>query len=364
MTAENCTFEAVTFKDLVSFAEGVAANLDGGVVPVSRRAARRRALNPEAAPDDAALILARAPNGRRVGYLGLFPGLTRTANGVEKVAWASTVFVERRWRSPNLTDGLIGLALARYEHVTATGTVPLTAKILLRSGMHEVLADDSLRVRFSFFDPRLIAAKMRRTAAPLHSTAGREALARRLRPSAFTRTPTRLLNPLLLRLIEDQPARSFVRRGATIRWMVEHPWVIDSELQEDDRRYHFSVPGRPLTYHSVEISAKERPESQAGFILSEIDGPQRRVKLLDHCATDARARKTLLRFVLAEALQLGALSVVVPRALLQGSLLGWYCRMASKKIIQPYYLTSRGGLFPPGTPLQTSSTTDGDMAFW
>lgn len=328
------TIEVVTAADIEAFARAEALVADpAAIVPISVSRARAWARNPQAAPDDPVLLVARL-GSRCAGYLGLLPGLIATGDpgaGPEPMSWFSTFFVPEELRGQAVGGLLLmrALALGRSlavvgpsdEAAAAFASVGFTAKELT---YHQL---DVTRSRNWLGLPlRTVRRTLQRAERPVPAVLDRS-IAGCARGTAFGLTRAlagaarRRFGPWQVRPLATVPTPTqpdgrpwFVRDRAVLEWMLASPWVTTNRA-EADPRYYFDDHRLVAIQQVVELRAPSSGASP-GWAVVEFDATaqRRRLQVIDaEVPGDAATRgEGLLVAALRLAVEHGADQIQLP----------------------------------------------------
>lgn len=284
------------------------------VTPISRSRALAYANNPHAGDDDVGLLVALLDN-ECVGYLGIMPGLLKTAAGVTKVYWFCTFFVERSYRQKGCGAALIKEAFGLGYDFVVSSMSAQSDRAFRKAGMREFgtlsyYALDLRRLNPASLVFRLFRSLMRRAGFELRFlTRAARACDKLLLPplsSCFyaALAPALKKQTTLIRWFSQQPAIetniaradsgqacAFIRNNKTLSWMLAFPWTVAKKnAAADDASYFFTA--------MTESSDFELMSSKAsGFMLlsCSLSAGHRVVRLLDSSASSDAAAAMLLR---------------------------------------------------------------------
>ncbi|MBI5580457.1 MAG: GNAT family N-acetyltransferase [Deltaproteobacteria bacterium] len=269
MTELPVRIEGIRIRDLVAFARNVAADpAYADTSPTCLLRAASQSVNPHAAPDDFALLVAYHA-GRCVGYQGLLPGALRTADGLSKVSWLITFYVAPVFRGRGIGARLVREALSLNVDLVATGVTRAAEKAYRAAGFRD-LGELACR-RFSV-----------------------ESYPRPVRWLVYALICGRLRDRWPVRpvaCISTEAARGwecntavprFPRCVATVNWMLTHPWVVSRpDAAPDVPAYYFSSVRDLFRFEAYEVGSAT-DESRGAFVLSATRRKGRtQIKLLD-----------------------------------------------------------------------------------
>ncbi len=239
MTESPLRIDRIRMRDLAAFARSVTSDpAYADTAPTCLLRAASQALNPHAALDDVALLVAHHA-GRCVGYHGLLPGVLRTADGLSKVSWLITFYVAPEFRGRGIGARLVRDALALRVDLVTTG-ITWAAERAYRAAGFKDLGELGYR-RFSVESyPRparwliytLICGRAggRRPVRPVDAIAG-----------GVTRG-------------READGPRFPRSVDTVNWMLANPWVVSrSDVAADVPAYHFSSVRDLFRFEAYEV---------------------------------------------------------------------------------------------------------------
>lgn len=300
--------ERVAVSEIESFAAAeAAAHQAGAVIPISQSRARAWATNPQAEPDDTALIVARL-DGHCVGYLGLLPAQVRVDGQVEPMSWFSTFFVPEDRRDQAIGGLLLMRALSLGRSLGVTGPSDEAASTFQAVGFtpHQLgyRQLDMVRDRNYLGLPlrtvrRALQKADRSVPGPLDTAIGgcsrvsSSILLRAL--SAARRSALGVWDTTEIERLpppgpdEERPGSEsggvgvqFVRDRALLEWMLSHPWST-TDRKAANPAYYFD-DYRTESRHRI-IEVRPGPHAApAGWVVVWFDvvGDWRRLQVLDH----------------------------------------------------------------------------------
>ncbi len=124
MPVDAVRIERVKLKDLVALADSaVDAAKPGDFIPITKHRAAAMARNPNADPDDVALLLAKEGD-RNVGFFGVMPVMLQHDGKLHKVHWLTTWGVAPEYLGKGLGSRLMEEALALDVDLAIVGSKP------------------------------------------------------------------------------------------------------------------------------------------------------------------------------------------------------------------------------------------------
>jgi len=335
MAAAKPTIEVVTVDRLEAFAASALAEATGpdAVVPISLSRARAWAANPQAGPDEPALLVARL-DGRCVGYLGMFPTLLATGEpGVTgTVSWLSAFFVVEALRGQAVGALLLMQALSLGRSLAVAGPAEEAAALYAAVGFKAKELPyyrlDVTRERNWLGLPlRTVRRTLQKVERPVPAVLDRS-IAGCARGTAFGLTRAlagaarRRFGPWQVRPLSGVPEAiepagghpGFVRDAAVLRWMLATPWVT-TDRAESDPRYYFDDYRQVSVRRVVELRPPS-PGATPGWVIASYDAtPERRkLQVLDaHIPGDPEAMaEGLTVAALRLAVEHGANQIILP----------------------------------------------------
>jgi GNAT superfamily N-acetyltransferase len=266
--------EAISTDQIVDFSldenENRAADSSLIIDPLR---ARSLAANPEARPEDPALLLARA-EGQCVGYIAVQWDRLHFRGADHRWAWGHQFFVVPEYRHLPCAMLLLQRSMSLAAGWGAWGIAPEAAKICRALGCWEPVSIE--RVRSSSWVDAL--SRVRRV-VPFHGIFG---VALRFSSRSLATWSERKLEGAGISLEEDdgnddfveralaaidEDAVHFVRSAARLRWYVDFPWI--KELRgapAPDARPHAFTTFRYR--HEIElIRLSSTTPSSVGYVL-------------------------------------------------------------------------------------------------
>lgn len=316
-------YEQITVARLADYAKAAASRFPhDGIVAISQHRAQAHGHNPDARPDDVALIVARR-GGVCVGYVGLVPGVLRTPVGPARVHYISTWNVSDEARGSGIGPKLIEEAMHGRDLI-GTGSSDLAIKRFLKMGF----VSPVLRYcRIDLTKTNLLGRALKRLRPGLAPAAQRwaspivERAARTVKTLLYS--ASRRMRRTGMSVAYELPALDqfdvkkmygFHRSDAVIHWMLDHPWVLVPAVKNFyDNSYRFTSYAERFEYRCFSL---ELGQNTIGYaICSAVRKSDRTiVKLLDH-ASHRNIDGDLLSIVLRYAATVEADQIEIPEAL-------------------------------------------------
>ena len=317
----------IAIKNLVEFASKADAQTPiDGVLPITLQRALAHSRNPVAISEDISLLVAYADE-ECVGYIGLLPGHMRVQDRTVKVYWLSTWYVR-----PNMRRTMLGIQLLN----SALGL----SYDLLTTGISKSAQRAYVGFRFKEFGPlrychywlfrrpmsRLVRGVLRRGGLNW----AEKWVASKTKHLFFRCVLPRLCEGMAevdVRIVERIDSAfatvgafgtqnsTFVRDLKIINWMLEYPWVTESETGRD-QRYEFSSRRPLFRYVALEIR-RRTTGAPSGFLVMSVTSKDCVVQLavLDWSFACEADCKLLPGIILNQAARFGADLLLLPPAL-------------------------------------------------
>jgi hypothetical protein len=325
-TTATLRIERIAVKHLESFWHGDrGASPDEGLVPINPLRARAHANNPNASPDDVALVVAYL--GKTcVGYLGLMPGVLRIGEKFHKVFFGTTLYVPPEYRRYGIAISLMGELKRLGEDIVIAGLSDDAAAVYRHLRWKELAALPlyELEIRkgeVASIPLRMIRRLLRRAGVPsewLNScVASLDAMyyqaQKRLLYSRLARRPggglekakwneVRHVLPDEFNALEECGSEPhFYRSGQVINWMLDYRWPErKADMDQRSTGYYFSSSCVDFGHVAVRITSQQGDECLGYVVLS--------FRKEEHCTTlkllDVRLSEPFLRpVVVAIAIQ-------------------------------------------------------------
>jgi len=269
--------EVIQVTDLIRFTDEFFRNPAGQVMaPISRQRALGMAYNPFADPHDPSLIVAY-DNEKLVACWGIIPGLLKTPEGSSKVFWGSALFVHSDYRARGVLLDLIRTVFSFEVDFIVSGLTEAVYRIYKALGFRELkpLEVCTLNVsKLDLFGAALWLAherskipnallKIGDPLTPVTSLLVYRPL-RVLYMRWLAHAARKELAGIAFREVQRvQPAAAtplasphFVRGVEAVNWMLEHPWVLESETAPglaSDPEYYFSDLRDSFRHYAIEF---------------------------------------------------------------------------------------------------------------
>jgi hypothetical protein len=293
--------ELVTIGELEGYArDSISKAGPTDHVPITLNRAISQARNPNASPQDIALIVAKV--GERCGgYIGLIPACLRIGNVKHKINWFTSYYVAESERSTGAGALLIMKAMSLKIDILVTGFTE-QAEQIYRSAMKPMGSVQSIRVdrqQATATEPRPLFRKLIskakgaiRRVGPFSSQQGSP---HKSQPSDALEQ--RVLSDVCIEHVnaikpEHQPEcesrktqsinAEFVRDLDTINWTIVNPWISQG-CADESFLYGFDESRSLFRYMPLAMyeTSTQRCLGYAVFLLTERWG-RRMLQLFDH----------------------------------------------------------------------------------
>jgi GNAT superfamily N-acetyltransferase len=228
--------------------------------PISRHRAISHLNNPRASEDDTLLILAFEEE-KLAGYIGILPDYLFQNTQKIKVGWLSTIFVHPDFRGQRIAQQLLAEACNQYEDkILITEFTAEAEKMYVKSNRFEYLKPlegytyhyrfnlskilPQKRVSWEKYTPLLkgLDSTMNFLLTPVF---------RLFRPKKNYSVNSNLDEESLNFIAKNKTNNSFNRNTVEISWIVNYPWVLNGNLNDD--KYLFSSFSKEFKYIFIKI---------------------------------------------------------------------------------------------------------------
>jgi hypothetical protein len=295
-SAEEGSFQiqVIRMSELAGFVEEFFQHCDGQIIaPISRQRANGMVLNPFAAPDDPALLVAY--DGTRViGHYSIVPGLLRTQDGVHNVLWGSALYVHPDYRAGGAVFlELIRTVLSFERDFIISGFTEAVHEIYRVLGFVEPEPLQTCMINVSKLDLFAAGLWLARDRGQIGERTWRlangfaPALKRMIYYPAraiFFKTLSRKARMELAQVkfrevaqvgesFEWSPRVPFFVRGArAVNWMIGHPWVREGACPTIPPYYFHDYREDFFRYHAVEFESAAGVA--AGYVVFSVQSGQ------------------------------------------------------------------------------------------
>lgn len=388
MVAEQPHIERVKLKDLPAmaarFIDGAAP---GTFIPITKHRAEALLHNPNADPEDVAMLLATAGE-RCVGYFGVMAVRLQHEGKLHKVHWLTTWAVAPDFIGKGLGSRLMEEALALDVDLAIVGSKP-ARRVSAKYAFHEVKPLDYVQIDFRVagrYNPiSLLLRALRKIFSLFRFRLNIDPISR-----PFERLFEWLFGPffrpiffgLALRQSEsidtlriakvskvqgsaaDSARTTFFRDIRVVDWMLAHPWVLPAGRSKSETLDYVFSDSRPgFEIFALQLSLPDgQDQGYICFQISEIRG-RRTLKVLDYHFVESLAEGSLLALAVKQAKERKALHIEGPAEL--DSRLSGLGRLLLIKRQRTCQVHSRSADSPMGLAWHQleQSYVDGDTAF-
>jgi predicted N-acetyltransferase YhbS len=386
MTLKSPRIERVKLKDLPAMA---ARYIDGAApgtyIPITKHRAAAMVRNPNADPDDVAMLLA-TQGDRCVGYFGVMAVVLQHDGKLNKVHWLTTWSVAPEFIGKGLGSRLMEEALALDVDLAIVGSKP-ARRVSAKYGFQETkpleYAQLDLRVA-GRFNPVVLSLRLTRKMLALAGIKFNTEPIFQPLESFFEKMFGWLTRPIMLALAQSSVARAldgsqvretdmvsgenglrqptgFFRSSEVINWMLQNSWVLpEGESTSRELTYLFSHQRPGFRVFAWSVLAK----GFDGFIVFQVSRVREALvlKVLDYKVTN---EKILLALALKAATQTNATLIEGPAELahpLEGSLLSKLLVLWRQRTLQLHPHAPDSPL-AQALPHLRQTYVDGDTAF-
>lgn len=266
----------IRINQLDEFARGCLSDpAFAEVAPISILRAQSQSRNPQAEPEDLAMLVALHAN-RCVGYHGLLPGSVKTKAGVSKIYWLVSFYLDPAFRGRGYGKRLVSEIINTRVDLVTTGITAAAAGVYRSMGFRQLGELPYCRLQVEdagFFTTALQNLKSR--------------------AKEFTVKPVkRLAEKFETAAAQRESIVSFQRDIQTINWMIQNPWVISRpHARPDVSQYYFSRVRDLFEFVALAIFASDGITGKGHLVLSVSRNKNRTtIKLLDYYFHDSSDR--------------------------------------------------------------------------
>ncbi len=273
MNSARIKIKKIKLKQLAEFARSCLRDpAFAEVAPISILRAKSQSKNPQAEPDDLALLVALHAD-RCVGYHGLLPGLIKNEDSVSKIYWLVTFYLAAAFRGQGYGKRLVTEIQNTKVDLVTTGITAAAAGVYRSEGFrqlgelpyYQLRPENSAVLTSALQNLQSIAKQF--TAKPVNQLAQKSAIPAARRESII----------------------AFQRDLQTINWMIGNPWVISRQAARPDvNQYYFSRVRDRFEFVALEIFAADGI-ARKGYLVLSISRNKNRttIKMLDYYFHDS-----------------------------------------------------------------------------
>jgi GNAT superfamily N-acetyltransferase len=327
MSLDGVRIERVKLKDLTALA---AAAIDGATpgtfISITKHRAAAMVQNPNATPEDVALLLAKEGD-RNVGFFGVMPVMLQHEGKLHKVHWLTTWGVAPDYLGKGLGSRLMEEALALDVDLAIVGSKP-ARRVAAKYGFLETRPLYYVRIDFGLmgrYNPiNLLLRALRKLLSLVGLRFGIER-AEGAVAHVVDATLSPLVKPLLYKQVEnrlnkdnrtiraeqvaqvkftyDTYARAavFYRSEEVVNWMLAFPWVMASGSSSAELNYGFTDERKGFEMIAWQLTTADGRNLGHITFQSSVTRGRRVLKVLDHQFTSKAPADSLLALAMRQA---------------------------------------------------------------
>jgi GNAT superfamily N-acetyltransferase len=274
LNTDQIKIKKIKLKHLDEFARNSLSDpAYGDVAPISILRANSQSKNPQAEPDDIALLAALHEN-RCVGFHGLLPGLLKNKDRVSKIYWLVTFYLDAACRGKGYGKRLVTEIQNTKADLVTTGITEAAAGVYRSEGFQQLAELPYYQLRPENTD---VFTTVLQNLKP--------------REKEFTsKSVNQLAEKLKTTAAQQESIISFQRDIKTINWMIRNPWVVSrQDARQDVKHYYFSRVRDLFEFVSLEIFAPDGI-ARKGYLVLSISRNKNRttIKVLDYYFHDSK----------------------------------------------------------------------------
>lgn len=320
MILEDVRIERVKLKDLpATAARFIDGAKPGTFIPITKHRAEAMVHNPNADPEDIAMLLATVGE-RCVGYFGVMAVMLQHEGKLNKVHWLTTWAVAPDFIGTGLGSRLMEEALALDVDLAIVGSKP-ARRVSAKYGFREVKPLDYVQIDFGIagrYNPiSLLLRLLRKVFSLVRIRVNIEPISRRfeqlfeflfgwlIRPIMVWLTRRKVADIRTERIdridvVQARATPGFARDKSVINWMLHEPWVVPQHQSESNMlNYAFSDSRKEFEVFAWKVSSDNR----VGFVCfqqSDVRG-RKVLKVLDYQLARSQQSDVLLLATLKRA---------------------------------------------------------------
>jgi GNAT superfamily N-acetyltransferase len=224
------------------------------VIPISTHRAISHIHNPRTDKEDILMTIAYE-NDEMIGYLGVLADRIYTLKGEpQKCGWLSCMWVNPTLRGKGIAKQLLATVFKTWnDHILVTEFTPEAKGLYDRSGnFTDLRINEGLRCYMRFNLHEVLPKKSEKYKSystllkVLDSLANipvdlRLSLMKTKQVSSLQFLPVTEIDSTLNKYIQSKQNCQFERRSADeLNWIINYPWLKQSQPTDESRRYHFS----------------------------------------------------------------------------------------------------------------------------
>ena len=253
MNSAQIKIKKIKLKQLDEFARSCLSDpAFAEVAPISILRAKSQSQNPQAEPDDLALLAALHEN-RCVGYHGLLPGWIKNKDRLSKIYWLVTFYLAAPFRGQGYGKRLVTEIQNTKVDLVTTGITAAAAGVYRSMGFRQL-------GELSYYQLRLDNVSILTDILETFKAREKTFKARWAYPLPAKAQPV---------ITGRSSTISFQRDLPTINWMIRNPWVVSrAQARNDVKHYHFSRVRDLFRFIPLEILAPDGKACKGYLVLS------------------------------------------------------------------------------------------------
>lgn len=246
------------------------------LIPISRHRALSQICNPRADENDI-LLAVSFEEKRMTGYLGVLPDLIFLNNRSIKAGWLSCFWVDEAFRSSPAPAALLLEIMDAWDgRILITNFVPSLLTFYLKTGLfNSAIIVNGIRGYLRLNLGEILPPKnsIFRRIGPVLSVA--DVIFNSIADLRFAfraKLPQRdynvkdHLDSELYEFIDFYNSDNLTRRSLNeIRWILNHPWVLQKNPDTESRKYYFSSVSKRFFYRIIRIG--DKTGNSSGFVM-------------------------------------------------------------------------------------------------
>lgn len=246
-------------------------------LPISKHRAWSHIQNPRADEDDILLLLAYYEDSL-VGYLGVLPDKIWHTYNFEKCGWLSCLWIDPEQRGKQIAYKLVSKAIEIWDKRILVTEFTQPAKRLYdkTQNFNSLTQNEGIRMYVRSNLNALLAPKKNifRTLQPLFKIFDSGInLIWDLRfifyPKNLSKYKIDSMNEIdeeLSSFIENrQELQLFRRTAAELNWIIQNPWILSQDKNEESKRYYFSSVAKQFQFKALKI--RNRKNKLIAFVI-------------------------------------------------------------------------------------------------
>jgi GNAT superfamily N-acetyltransferase len=266
----------IKLKHLAEFARKALSDpVFEEVAPISLLRAESQSKNPQAEPDDIALLVAIRKN-HCVGFHGLLPGLIKNKDSNAKIYWLVTFYLDTAFRGQGYGKRLVKEIQNIKADLVTTGITEAAAGVYRSEGFRKLGELPYYRLCPENTDVFTTALRNLESREKKITSKSVNQLAEEIYPTAA----------------RQDSIISFRRDIKTINWMIRNPWIVSRQnARQDVKQYYFSRVRDLFEFIALEIFALDGI-ARKGYLVLSISRKKNAttIKVLDYYFRESKDR--------------------------------------------------------------------------